>query len=355
MTTTERLESLRAAVRAEFCPDPRTAVFDVRFQADGDDLALVGAVSEPAAAEALHRRAALLDGWREVRDAVVRLPEPRKGGFHHAVVTSAIAPMLADPTVATPPVSQVVLGHRLLILRRAGRWLQCRSEDGYLGWVHRGYLVELAEADARGWEMGTVGRGGEAWISLGAELRAEDGEILARLPWGARVVCQDDGTVLLPDGRAGRATGELFPATEQPIRFPGRGEAVVASAAQWLGAPYLWSGVTPAGVDCSGLVQVLFRMHGVELPRDSDQQAELGERVDPGRDFAGLRPGDLCFFAEGADRVTHIAISEGGSRIIHSSLNNGGVARNDLMGETGYERELREIYICARRVFTPES
>jgi hypothetical protein len=43
-------------------------------------------------------------------------------------------------------------------------------------------------------------------------------------------------------------------------------------------------------------------------------------------------------------------MSAGGSRIIHSSLGNGGVARNDLLGPHNYERELRRIFLCARRV-----
>jgi len=92
------------------------------------------------------------------------------------------------------------------------------------------------------------------------------------------------------------------------------------------------------------------RLHGVELPRDSDQQADIGAQVDPGPDFGRLRVGDLCFFAEDARRVTHVALSLGGSAIIHSSLGNGGVFRNDLAGSLPYERELRDLFVVARRV-----
>ncbi len=344
---TDRIEALLAAVRAEFAPDSRQAVFEVAARFDGDGLALVGVTSEPGAAEALHRRAALLDGWREVRDEVTRLPEPRLNGEDHAVVTAAVAPMLAAPMIAEVAISQVILGHHVRVLRRAGRWLHCRSGEGYLGWIHRGYLAPMNESAARAWQIGTEG---EACISLGAELRTEEDEVLARLPWAARVVRQSDGRARLPGGGLGRVVGELIPLAQRPLRFPSRGEAVVRSALQWLGAPYLWGGVTPAGVDCSGFVQALLRMHGIEQPRDSDQQAEVGKPVDPGRDFARLQAGDLLYFAEEGELVSHVALSMGGTRIIHSSLGNGGVFRNDLAGPLRYEQELREIFVCARRV-----
>jgi cell wall-associated NlpC family hydrolase len=103
-------------------------------------------------------------------------------------------------------------------------------------------------------------------------------------------------------------------------------------------------------VDCSGLAQAVYRTHGILLPRDSDLQATAGEEVDPGRDFSALLPGDLLFFAEEAHRVTHVALSRGGSRIIHASLGNGGVRRNDLLGGTRYEDELRRLFVGARRI-----
>ncbi|HYW07318.1 MAG TPA: C40 family peptidase, partial [Longimicrobium sp.] len=117
-----------------------------------------------------------------------------------------------------------------------------------------------------------------------------------------------------------------------------------------MGVPYLWGGVTMGGVDCSGFVQALYRLHGKTLPRDSDQQSRAGAHVDPGDDFSQLQPGDLLFFSEDAGRVTHVTMSTGGSRIIHSSLGNGGVARNDIMGRRNYERELRRIFLFARRI-----
>jgi cell wall-associated NlpC family hydrolase len=86
------------------------------------------------------------------------------------------------------------------------------------------------------------------------------------------------------------------------------------------------------------------------LPRDADLQSQAGVAVDAGDDLEKLLPGDLLFFAEEAGRCTHVTLSTGGSQIIHSSLGNGGVARNDLVGRRNYEKELRRLFLFARRV-----
>jgi hypothetical protein len=342
-----RVESLIEEVRREHARDPRTSIFEVEVIEDAGGLALMGATSEPAAAEELHRRVGVLGDAVRIRDEVERLPNGDLEEKPFALVRAAVAPLVAGPEVSAAIVSQAVLGQRLAPLRIFGRWLQCRSEDGYIGWVHRGYLCPVSEVEATEWE---VGSGGELAVSLGATLLDLDGGVIARLPWGARVVVEEARTARLPDGRRGTIDGEVVPLSELPADFPAEGAAVVATAGRWVAAPYLWGGITPAGVDCSGLAQAVYRMHGILLPRDSDLQTRIGEPVDPHPDFHALLPGDLLFFAEEPRRVSHVALSLGGSQIIHASLGNGGVARNDLLGGSSYEEELRGLLVGVRRV-----
>lgn len=91
------------------------------------------------------------------------------------------------------------------------------------------------------------------------------------------------------------------------------GDAAVAKAKEYLGVPYLWGGTDPdVGLDCSGLVQLVYRELGIELPRVSRDQARAGEAV-PSIDQA--RPGDLIAFGSPVD---HIAIYVGDGKIIHA-------------------------------------
>jgi gamma-D-glutamyl-L-lysine dipeptidyl-peptidase len=346
----ETLYRIIEEVRSQFAADPRTTVFEIDVEDEEAGWVVFGATSAPAAAEALSARVAQLEPGGGVRDAVVRLPR-LDGTLPHALVTAAVAPMLAGPIISESHLSQVLLGQRVVVLREHGRWLQCRSSDGYIGWIHRGYLHRVGEVEARGWEVGAEA---PLHFSLGAEVVGEDDEIRVRLPWGARVTARE-GVATLPDGSGGRLRGEVLPLADLASRFPPNGTAILETARGWCGSPYLWGGTTPWGVDCSGLVQAVYRTHGVELPRDSDQQAAVGAELEPREDFSTLRAGDLLFFAEQRNRISHVAISAGGSRILHSALGNGGVRFNDLLGDSPYERELLTLLVRTTRVLSPES
>jgi len=343
--------ALIARVAAARVPDPRMAVFDIQVEERAGGLVLFGEATDPAAVEELVALLAAETG-REVADEVIHLPDPSLGAAAHGLIRAAIAPVHGEPRVSAPQVSQYVLGHRVELLSRRDAWWRVRGEDGYLGWVHHGYVQVGEAAWAQAWERG---EGGEPVVSLGAELVDEEGRPFARLPWGARVIRDLPGRYRIPDGRRGElGSGELVDADRLADRFPPRGESVVRTARRWLGTPYLWGGVTLAGADCSGFVQSVFWMHGIALPRDSDQQARVGAMIleGPGEGdrLDELRPGDLLFFEEHPGRVTHVAISLGGSQIIHSALSNGGVGVNDLNGTLDAERRLRSILVRARRL-----
>ena len=136
-------------------------------------------------------------------------------------------------------------------------------------------------------------------------------------------------------------------------------EKIIATAFRLKGVPYLWGGMTPKGVDCSGLVRWSFLMNGILLPRNASQIISCGEEVPltlpqdgntPGID--NLQRGDFVFFGapaiDGAkQRVTHIGIYIGNNRIIHSSHL---VRVNSLIpGDEDYYENAHKL-IAARRL-----
>lgn len=146
------------------------------------------------------------------------------------------------------------------------------------------------------------------------------GGVHVSLPLRARVVLDQD-SVALPDGRRGRITqGSVRRMSD--VTAAARAKAPERWAFEYfMGSPYQWGGVTPWGVDCSGLVQTTFAARGVTLPRDSSQQVIHGDAVSPD----SVRPGDLLFFSgEIGSGITHVAFAGDADTLIHSTLACGG-------------------------------
>ncbi|OHX68432.1 C40 family peptidase [Flammeovirga pacifica] len=99
------------------------------------------------------------------------------------------------------------------------------------------------------------------------------------------------------------------------------------TASNYLGVPYLWGGRSIFGIDCSGFAQTVMNAHGVQLPRDAYQQAEIGEKIE----FSDTKPGDLAFFHNKNGRITHVGIVSYENKIIHASH----YVREDSLTEEG--------------------
>jgi gamma-D-glutamyl-L-lysine dipeptidyl-peptidase len=246
-----------------------------------------------------------------------------------ATIVASVAPMLAEPHVSSGQVSQQLAGHDVAIIDDQGDWMLVRGRDEYEGWIHRGYLARGAPRE----------EGSESRVSLGCVVGGEDGTSRA-LPLRALLGAHDRVQ-----------SGEVIHAHELRVRFPTHAEAICRSGLElFLGTSYQWGGVTPWGADCSGLVQSIFSLHGVQLPRDAWQQARVGR--DAGRDILATRAADLLFFSDRPDaHITHVAIALGGGRVVHLALGRGGYAVEQLDDDRDdYARKLRERFLFARAV-----
>ncbi|MER7070191.1 C40 family peptidase [Terrabacter sp. NPDC000476] len=103
----------------------------------------------------------------------------------------------------------------------------------------------------------------------------------------------------------------------------------VAEARRHIGLPYLWSGLTPLGFDCSGLVLHAWRRLGIVVARDAYAQAEVAEPVA----LDAVEPGDLYFFARPGRRIHHVGIVVRPGRMVHASETGGVLVEEDLPDE----------------------
>jgi cell wall-associated NlpC family hydrolase len=92
-------------------------------------------------------------------------------------------------------------------------------------------------------------------------------------------------------------------------------EKIVQSAKSWVGVPYHYGGNTTHGVDCSGLVQNIYRGHGIELPRTSQEQFRMGVGIP----LSQLKLGDLVFFSTSGPGASHVGIYIGNKEFISAT------------------------------------
>lgn len=100
------------------------------------------------------------------------------------------------------------------------------------------------------------------------------------------------------------------PTLKKPVK------ELIDTAYLFLNAPYLWGGRSPFGIDCSGFVQLVYKLSGYKLPRDASQQVELGSALSFVEE---AEAGDLAFFDNELGNIVHVGIVLDNQQIIHAS------------------------------------
>lgn len=138
-------------------------------------------------------------------------------------------------------------------------------------------------------------------------------------------------------GLLGGCAGRYQPTPEgQAMR-----RGIVLDALGQIGRPYRYGGTTPDGFDCSGLVQYVYGLQGLKLPRTTSQQHDEGDEID----LDEAEPGDLLFYRFGLFGIDHVAIYLGDGQAVHAPAS----GRQVIVAPVG-QRWWMDRYVVAVRV-----
>lgn len=313
------------SVRTNCAPDPRLAIFNVGISNEGRSLWLTGEVDRAEAK--LEAVRAVAGTGAQVTDMIRVLPSAELGSREWGIVCLSVASGRLQPEHKAEMGTQMLMGNAVRLWKQSGNWFYAQSADGYLAWLEKGVFVRRTREEVDGWERAPrlIVTALEDVVLARPEAGAEPvsdvvvGDLLEKT--GAE---ENWYRVALADGRAGflpKKSAEDYRAWKRTREATPEG--IECTARMFLGRPYLWGGVSPKGLDCSGFTKLVFFMNGIDLNRDASEQAHQGHEVALDGDLSQLKKGDLIFFGRGfpgqPERIVHAGIYLGDKLFIHSS------------------------------------
>lgn len=314
------------SLKARYAPDDRVAIFQVSCIQQGGVNIARGEVDNPAARnDALSAIRRILHS--DVIDSIKVLPDPQFGDKQFGIVAVSVGNVRTSPRHPGGMATQAMMGMVARLFKQQGGWYYIQLPDRYMGWLESNAMKITNETGVEAWKAASKVIVTTYFTMVREEPNASAQPLRDAVAGNLMKQLGVKGSwvfVELPDGATGyieRSSVEEYASWKQSRHLTA--ENIEKTAKTFLGVPYLWGGTSPKGMDCSGFTKMVYRLNGLELSRDADQQAVGGDNIEPGEGFQNLKKGDLVFFGrrtspERSERISHVGIYLGNREFIHT-------------------------------------
>ena len=229
--------------------------------------------------------------------------------MEYGICHLGIIPMRKENSHQSEMVSQLLYGECYKIVEKRKNWVKIRLEwDGYEGWIDQNQLNKISRESFDKITQSTL----KISIDLVNYITTEENLLFP---------------VLIGSDLRGLKT--LRHRFEGEFERPKKSKkSLISTAYLFLNAPYLWGGKTLLGIDCSAFTQMVYKINGVKLSRDADQQSLQGQTLSF---IEESEAGDLAFFDNAEGKITHVGLLLENHHIIHAS----GTVRIDRIDQSG--------------------
>jgi hypothetical protein len=251
--------------------------------------------------------------------------------LNHGICALSAIPVRAEPTDRAELVTELLFGECYTVLQTQGNWLRIEAAaDHYLGWIDFKQHRPVSDAYFKAWSTQDHPRVLDVVQMVSSATTRQPITLGCRLPFfdGMTLKVGDDNPLFF------NGTATSLAHANQPER---KLALLRKMGQQFMQAPYVWGGKSLFGIDCSGLMQTLFGLIGVQLPRDAKQQIALGEPVDF---VTQAKAGDLAFFDNADGAIVHVGLVQDEGMILHAS----GEVRLDPLDHHGIFNRERQKY-----------
>ncbi|MDA7777851.1 C40 family peptidase [Flavobacteriaceae bacterium] len=227
----------------------------------------------------------------------------------HGICHLSIVPIRKENSHQSELVSQLLYGDCFKIISIKKDWVQLLTlQDEYSGWIDHKQFKDIDQKEAE-----KISAVGAQYSSQLVDFVETEDSALISIVLGSNVA----GANLLKHTFNGSFSEKVKDKS-----------SLIKTAYSYLNSPYLWGGKTPMGIDCSGLIQMIYRINGYNIPRDASQQVMLGETLSF---IDESEPGDLAFFDDQEGAIIHVGLLLENYHILHAH----GKVRIDRIDQTG--------------------